>query len=51
LFLSLVILLAQLLDLNQQVAAGHPVTAPGLPLPLEKRAAYITDDCIQPPGD
>jgi hypothetical protein len=47
-------LLAQLLDLNQQVAArlaaGHPVTAPGLPLPLEKRAAYITQDCIQPPG-
>jgi hypothetical protein len=47
-------LLAQLLDLNQQVtarlAAGHPVTSPGLPLPPEKRAAYITDDCIQPPA-
>lgn len=47
-------LLAQLLDLNQQVAArltaGEPVTAPGLPLPPEKRAAYTTQDCIQPPG-
>lgn len=46
-------LLAQLLDLNQQVAArltaGEPVTAPGLPLPPEKRAAYTTQDCIQPP--
>jgi hypothetical protein len=46
-------LLAQLLDLNQQVAArltaGEPVTAPGLPLPPEKSAAYITQDCIQPP--
>ena len=44
-------LLAQLLDLNQQVAAritaGEPVTAPGLPLPPEKRAAFITEDCIQ----
>ena len=47
-------LLAQLLELNQQVAAhlaaGHPVTAPGLPLPPEKRGAYNTQDCIQPPG-
>lgn len=47
-------LLAQLLDLNQQVAAriaaGDPVTAPGLPLPPEKRAAFITEDCIQPPA-
>lgn len=47
-------LLAQLLDLNQQVAArltaGDSVTAPGQPLPPEKRAAYITDDCIQPPA-
>jgi hypothetical protein len=47
-------LLAQLLDLNQQVAArltaGEPVTAPGLPLPPEKRAAYTTQDCIQPAG-
>ncbi len=46
-------LLAQLLALNQQVAARlaarHPVTAPGLPLPPDKRAAYITNDCIQPP--
>jgi hypothetical protein len=30
-------------------AAGEPVTAPGLPLPPEKRAAYITEDCIRPP--
>jgi len=47
-------LLAQLLDLNQQVAAriatGDPVTAPGLPLPEEKRTAFISEDCIQPPG-
>jgi N-6 DNA Methylase len=46
-------LLAQLLDLNQQVAArlaaGEPVTAPGLYLSSEKRAAYVTEDCIRPP--
>jgi hypothetical protein len=41
----------QLLDLNQQAATrienGEPVTAPGLPLPPKKRAAFITDDCIR----
>ncbi len=46
-------LLAQLLDLNQQVAArlaaGESVTAPGLPLPPEKRGEFITEDCIQSP--
>lgn len=46
-------LLAQLLDLNKQVAdriaAGQSVTAPGLPLPPAQQAAFITDDCIQPP--
>ena len=46
-------LLAQLLALNHQVAAriesGVPVTAPGLPLPPEQQAPFITDDCIRPP--
>lgn len=44
--------LGQLLELNQQVAArivnGDPVTAPGLPLSLEKRVALVTEDCIRP---
>lgn len=43
-------LLAQLLDLNQQVAAritaGEPVTAPGLPLPPEEHGKFVTSDCI-----
>lgn len=46
-------LLAQLLKLNQQVAAklerGDPVTAPGLPLPPKQHAAFITTDCIHAP--
>ena len=45
-------LLAQLLALNQQVAAqiehGEPVTAPGLPPGLPNPADFITSDCIQP---
>ena len=45
-------LLAQLLALNQQVAAtitaGKPVTAPGLPLGLPSPDSFITEDCIKP---
>ncbi|MBX7207069.1 MAG: N-6 DNA methylase [Verrucomicrobiaceae bacterium] len=47
-------LLAQLLALNQDVAAriekGLPVTAPGLPLPADRRSAFITTDCIGSPA-
>lgn len=48
-------LLTQLLALNQAVASrldtGEPVTAPGIPsnYPEAKRAALVTQDCIQPP--
>lgn len=42
--------LAFLLDLNQtcaaREAAGDPITPPGLPLPPEDHAAFITEDCI-----
>jgi hypothetical protein len=45
-------LLAQLLDLNQSVAAkiaaGQPVTAPGLPPIITNPAPFITPDCIRP---
>jgi hypothetical protein len=45
-------LLAQLLDLNQSVAAkiaaGQPVTAPGLPPIITNPAPFITPDCINP---
>ena len=45
-------LLAQLLDLNQSVAAklsaGQPVTAPGLPPIITDPSPYITPDCIRP---
>jgi hypothetical protein len=45
-------LLAQLLDLNQSVAAkisaGQPVTAPGLPPIITNPAPFITSDCIRP---
>jgi hypothetical protein len=45
-------LLAQLLDLNQSVAAkiaaGQPVTAPGLPPIITDPTPYITHDCIRP---
>lgn len=44
-------ILAFLLELNQQCAAreftGHPITPPGLPLPPEMRAAFVTEDCIR----
>ena len=30
--------------------AGETVTAPGLPLCVTDAAAFITDDCIQPPA-
>ena len=47
-------LLAQLLALNQQVAAriekAEPVTAPGLPPGLPDPASFITEDCIKPAG-
>ncbi|MCB1089606.1 MAG: hypothetical protein KDM63_21380 [Verrucomicrobiae bacterium] len=40
-----------LLDLNlacaAKEAAGDPITPPGLPLPPEDHAAFITDDCIR----
>jgi hypothetical protein len=45
-------LLAQLLDLNQSVsakiAAGQPVTSPGLPPIITNPAPFITPDCISP---
>jgi len=44
-------ILAFLLALNQacaaREAAGEPITPPGLPLPAEEHAAFITDDCIR----
>jgi SAM-dependent methyltransferase len=46
--------LAFLLDLNLACAAkekaGEKITPPGLPLPEKDHAAFITEDCIQPPG-
>jgi len=45
-------LLAQLLDLNQSVAAkieaGEPVTAPGVPTGFPNPDKLVTEDCIQP---
>jgi hypothetical protein len=45
-------LLAQLLALNQQVAAkiekAEPVTAPGIPADFPKPEALLTKDCIRP---
>ena len=47
-------LLAQLLALNQQVAAkiekGEPVTAPGVPKNYPDLRKLVTADCIRP-GD
>jgi hypothetical protein len=47
-------LLAQLLALNQQVAAkieqGEPVTAPGIPPGYPNPQSLVTDDCIRPAG-
>lgn len=44
-------LLAQLLALNQtvaaRIAAGQPVTAPGIPATFPDPASLITDDCIR----
>jgi hypothetical protein len=44
---------ALLLELNLACAAkekaGKKITPPGLPLPPEEHAAFITDDCIEPP--
>ena len=46
-------LLAQLLALNQQVAAkiekGEPVTAPGVPKNYPDAKRLVTGDCIQSP--
>ena len=45
-------LLAQLLALNQQVAAniekGSPVTAPGVPKHYPQSKKLVTEDCIRP---
>jgi hypothetical protein len=45
-------LLAQLLALNQQVAArierGEPVTAPGVPASYPDAKQLVTEDCIKP---
>ena len=45
-------LLAQLLALNQQVAAKldrtEPVTAPGIPAGFPKPETLLTEDCIRP---
>jgi hypothetical protein len=45
-------LLAQLLALNQQVAAsiehGSPVTAPGAPKNYPDAKQLVTEDCIRP---
>ena len=45
--------LAFLLELNLACAAkeksGEKITPPGLPLPEKDQAAFITEDCIQPP--
>jgi hypothetical protein len=47
-------LLAQLLALNQQVAArieqGLPVTAPGVPKLYPDPQQLVTEDCIKPTG-
>jgi len=44
-------LLAQLLALNQQVAAriekGEPVTAPGIPASFPQPVTLLTEDCIR----
>jgi hypothetical protein len=48
-------LLAQLLALNQQVAAkierGEPVTAPGVPRNYPDAKQLVTEDCIKPVGE
>ena len=47
-------ILAHLLALNQECAAreaaGESITPPGLPLPPEEHAQFITDDCIRVEG-
>ena len=44
-------ILAFLLQLNQacaaKEAAGESITPPGLPLPVEERAEFVTEDCIR----
>ncbi len=45
--------LAFLLELNLSCAAkekaGETITAPGLPLPPEEQAEFLTEDCINAP--
>jgi hypothetical protein len=45
------VILTFLLALNQtcaaKEAAGEPITPPGLPLPVEEHAAFVTGDCIR----
>lgn len=47
-------LLAQLLELNQSVAAriekGETVTAPGIPANFRNPVTLVSDDCIRPEG-
>ena len=47
-------ILAFLLALNQtcaaKEAAGETITPPGVPLPLDGHAAFVTDDCIRVEG-
>jgi hypothetical protein len=46
-------ILTHLLAINHACAAnekaGEPITSPGLPLPPEDHAAFITTDCIEAP--
>lgn len=48
-------ILTHLLALNHACAekekAGEKITPPGLPLPPDEHADYITTDCIRAPGD
>jgi hypothetical protein len=45
--------LAFLLELNLACAAkekaGEKITPPGLPLPSNEQAKFVTDECVQPP--
>ena len=43
-------LLAQLLALNQQVAAKLERAAPGIPAGFRKPESLVTEDCIKPAG-
>jgi hypothetical protein len=45
----LAFLLALNLELTAKEKAGEKITPPGLPLPPQEHAAFVTEDCIQPP--